>query len=117
MSRSLINFVFVTVKWHNSAFQPSKGKIYSLQRRGIKISLIPIGQFSINSVKMHSSIQKALLALLVNVGAFAPTGGTSCIGYKFSQQMVPLELVTSLATRWRHLHCHIALECPIGIIS
>ena len=30
--------------------------------------------------------------------------GTTCISYKF-------------ATTWRHLHCHIALECPIGIIS
>ena len=25
--------------------------------------------------------------------------------------------VTNLATRWRHLHCHIAWDCLIGIIS
>ena len=31
--------------------------------------------------------------------------------------MALLALVTSSATRWRHLHCHIAYDCDIGIIS
>ena len=35
---------------------------------------------------------------------------------KFSHQMVPLAMVPILATRRRHLHCYIALDCPICII-
>ena len=31
--------------------------------------------------------------------------------------MPPLELIKNMATRLRHLHCHIALNCPIGITS
>ena len=27
--------------------------------------------------------------------------------------MLPLVLVSILATRWRHLHCHIAWDCPL----
>ena len=38
-------------------------------------------------------------------------------GSNFDHQMVPLALVTILATRWRHLHCNIALDCLISIIS
>ena len=44
---------------------------------------------------------------------------------KFYHQMAPHALVPNLATRWRHfhlqgcvnMHCHIALNCPIGIMS
>ena len=32
-------------------------------------------------------------------------------------QVAPLALVPKLATRLCHSHCHIALECPIGMIS
>ena len=39
------------------------------------------------------------------------------IGLKFGHQVTSLELVLKLATRLSHSHCHIALECPIGIIS
>ena len=31
--------------------------------------------------------------------------------------MALLALVTSLVTRWRHLHSQISLDCPIDIIS
>ena len=31
--------------------------------------------------------------------------------------MAPLALVTNLLSRLSHLHCHIALDCPIGIIT
>ena len=41
---------------------------------------------------------------------------------KFGHQVAPLALVPKLASRWRHLQKvinlpHIALDCPIGIIS
>ena len=32
-------------------------------------------------------------------------------------QVVPLALLPNLSTRLNHLHCHIALDFPIGIIS
>ena len=32
---------------------------------------------------------------------------------KFGHQVVPLALVSILATRWRHLHCYIAWDCPL----
>ena len=56
---------------------------------------------------------------------FWPLGGANCIGWEFGLQMtllVPilvalLALVTSLATRWRLLQCHIALDYLIGSIS
>ena len=43
----------------------------------------------------------------------------TCIGYKFGQQLALLASVTILATKWRHLHCHIghSQDCPVGIIS
>ena len=31
--------------------------------------------------------------------------------------MAPLALLTNFPTRLSHLHCYIALDCPIGIIS
>ena len=34
--------------------------------------------------------------------------------YKFDHQMAPL--ATNLHTRLSHMHCLIALDCPIGII-
>ena len=50
--------------------------------------------------------------------------GATCISYKFDHQMAPLALVPNLATKWQnmlsrlsHLHCHIALDCPIAIIT
>ena len=65
-----------------------------------------------------------------------PPDGATCICYKFGHQMAPLTLVTNLVTRWRHLHqlqiwppdgttcislhhlhCLIALNYPLGIIS
>ena len=49
-----------------------------------------------------------------------PPDGATCISYKFGYQMAPLALVPNLATSCRHLshlHCHIALDCPIGIIN
>ena len=71
-----------------------------------------------------------------------PPDGATGISSKFVHQVAPLGCVTNLATRWHHcmswkighkmallglvanfptslshLHCHIALECPIGIIS
>ena len=39
------------------------------------------------------------------------------IGSKFGQWMTSLALVPKLATRLSHFHCHIALDCHIGIIS
>ena len=39
------------------------------------------------------------------------------IGSKFGQWMTFLALVPKLATKLSHFHCHIALECHIGIIS
>ena len=38
-----------------------------------------------------------------------------CIGFNFSRHQVAL--LTSLATKMRHLICHIALDCIIGSIS
>ena len=43
--------------------------------------------------------------------------GTTCIGSTFGHQVAPLSLVLNLAPRLGHLHCHIALDCPIGIIG
>ena len=37
-------------------------------------------------------------------------GGVTCIFEKFGHQVAPLALVRNLATRWRHLHCHIAVD-------
>ena len=39
------------------------------------------------------------------------------IGSKFGHQVAPFALFAKLATRLRNLDCHIALDCPIGIIS
>ena len=46
-----------------------------------------------------------------------PPDGATCISCKFVHQMALLALVIKLATRLYNLHCHIALDCPIGIIS
>ena len=46
-----------------------------------------------------------------------PPDGATCIGLNFGHQVALLALVASLATRWRHLHCHIAYDCSIDIIS
>ena len=47
-----------------------------------------------------------------------PTDGTIWIGSKFGHQVAaPFALFAKLATRLRNLDCHIALDCPIGIIS
>ena len=40
-----------------------------------------------------------------------------CIGSKFGHEVSPLALVPKLATRLPHMHCHIAFNCPFGIIS
>ena len=42
---------------------------------------------------------------------------TTCICWEFRHQFAPLALVRNLATRWRHMHCHIAWDFLIGIIS
>ena len=59
-----------------------------------------------------------------------PPDGVTCISCKFGHQMAPLTLVTNLVNRRRHmhllhywlqnfpirlshLHCHIALDCPV----
>ena len=47
----------------------------------------------------------------------APPGSATCITYKFGHQVTPLTLSLNLATRWSHLHCHIAWDCPFGKIS
>ena len=39
------------------------------------------------------------------------------IDSKFGNQVTSLALVLKLSTRLYNLHCHIALDCPIGIIS
>ena len=44
-------------------------------------------------------------------------GGATCNCYKLGHQVARLALVLNLATRWRRLHCNIAGNCPIGIIS
>ena len=44
-------------------------------------------------------------------------GGATCISCKISHQMAPFALITNFPTRSSHLHCHSALECPIGSIS
>ena len=36
------------------------------------------------------------------------------IRYKFGHQVLPLALVSILATRWRHLHCHIVWDFPLA---
>ena len=41
--------------------------------------------------------------------------GATCIRSKFGHQVAPLALVQHLDIRWCHLHCHIALNCPIVI--
>ena len=43
-----------------------------------------------------------------------PPSGTTWIGLRFGHQVTPFTLCAKLATR---LHCHIALDCPIDIIS
>ena len=54
------------------------------------------------------------------------TSATCNISCKFGHQIAPLALVANLATiallpklatRLHYLHCYIALDCPIGIIS
>ena len=40
-----------------------------------------------------------------------------CIGCKFSHKVAPFALETNLATRWRHLYCHIAQYCPISFMN
>ena len=44
-------------------------------------------------------------------------GGAIWIGYTFGRQVAPLVSIASLATRWRHLPCLIAMDCPIASIS
>ena len=43
--------------------------------------------------------------------------GPTWIGSKVGHLVAPFALFAKLATRLRNLHCHIALDCPIGIIS
>ena len=43
-----------------------------------------------------------------------PPGGATCISQNFGHQVAPLALVRTLATRWRHMHCHIAWDFLIG---
>ena len=33
-----------------------------------------------------------------------PSGGTTCIGWRFFQQMAPILYIVNLATNWNHLH-------------
>ena len=46
-----------------------------------------------------------------------PPSGSTCISSNCGHQVAPLSIIASLATRWRHLHCHIGSDCLIGIIS
>ena len=59
---------------------------------------------------------------------FWPQGGATRISWKLGHQVAFIQnlvirwrhlhcLIPKLASRLCHLHCHIALECPIGIIS
>ena len=70
--------------------------------------------------------QMAPLALVANSGTrwlhlhqqkIWPTDGTTCIGSKFGHHLAPFALFANLATSLHNLHCHIALDCPVGIIS
>ena len=44
-----------------------------------------------------------------------PPSGTTCIGSTFSHQVAPLALFPKLATRSRHLHCYIGLDCLLTL--
>ena len=44
-----------------------------------------------------------------------PPSGTTCIGSTFSHQVAPLALFPKLATRSRHLHCYIGLDCLLAL--
>ena len=77
-------------------------------------------------VPFESGHQVMLLAPISNLATrwrylhqllIGPPSGTTCIGTKFSHEVAPLALVPKLVTRLCHLHCCIALDCPIGIIS
>ena len=43
-----------------------------------------------------------------------PLGGDNRIDHKFGHQVALLASVAHLASRWRHFHCHIALDCIIS---
>ena len=59
----------------------------------LHLSLIPIGQFSINSVKIHSSMIMYLFQ------------GSSCVSLNFGHNVALLALAVNLAFRWPYLHC------------
>ena len=57
---------------------------------------------------------------ILNIQKIKKMDGATCIGSNYGHKVALIALVTSLATRWRHLHCHIAyrpIDCPIDIIS
>ena len=43
-----------------------------------------------------------------------PLGGDNRIDHKFGHQVALLASVAHLASRWRHFHCYIALDCIIS---
>ena len=68
--------------------------------------ILSLSNFQIDSVTL-TKFSKHMVALY----------DTTCTGCKFGHQMASLALVTNLSARSNHLHCHIALDCPISIIS
>ena len=54
---------------------------------------------------------------LRNLDSIWQQHGSTYISCKFGHQMAPLALVTNLSTTLSHMHCHIELYLPIGIIS
>ena len=63
------------------------------------------------SCKFDHQMAPLAFALVANLAT------TTWIGLKFGHQVASLALFAKLATRLCNLHCHIALDCPIGIIS
>ena len=109
-------FLWIRLAFHFNVQQP---KSFKRSCQAASIAIVPIlatrwryvnwllawpldGTTCINS---RFSQQLALLEL------------ASWTSYKFGHQVVPLALLSMLASSWCHLHCHIAWDCPIDIIS
>ena len=91
------------------------------------LSLGPRSQFSIHRYYWFSLIDPVLIAYFSNFFQtfFQPFSNFFSTFFQlffnffqsFFLTFFQLALVSILATRWRHMHCHIAQDCPIDIIS
>ena len=76
----------------------------------------PIGDLIAHIGHLPTSQGLLHIGIINSIELVSSSARVTCISKKFGNQLTPLALVRNLATRWRHMHCHIAWDYLIGII-